>query len=149
METTKQIEVLNDIIQINNDRIKGYNTAIKNLEESIDLNQLFANMAEQSQHFNHDLREEVKRLGGNPETSTTAAGSIYRTWMDVKATFGGTDRASILSSCEFGEDAAKKAYKMAVDNEDLNSSQRDVLRKQQAIQLEAHDKIKALRNQAS
>jgi hypothetical protein len=33
--------------------------------------------------------------------------------MDVKVSFSGNDRQAILESCEFGEDAAQKAYKDA------------------------------------
>ena len=146
MSTGNQIEVLNDLIQINNDRIEGYNKAIKNMEDGTDLRLLFSSMVEQSQHFAHDLREEVRKLGGEPEKGTTAAGKIYRTWMDVKAQFGGTDRESILNSCEFGEDAAKNAYKMALENNDLNEAQRDLIHRQQSEQLSAHNRIKGLRD---
>lgn len=56
MDTKAQIETLNDLLQINNDRIEGYNTAIKNLDDGTDLRLLFSSFVEQSQHFNHDLR---------------------------------------------------------------------------------------------
>jgi len=38
--------------------------------------------------------------------------------MDVKNTFTGDDRHSVLESCEGGEDAALKAYKDALDADD-------------------------------
>src|SRR5687768_14420281 len=98
MGSTNQIEVLNDLIQINNDRIEGYHKAIKMLEDGKDLKLLFSRMVEESQHFNHDLRQEVRKLGGDPEKGTTVSGKLYRGWMDVKATFGGDDRESVLNS---------------------------------------------------
>lgn len=66
--------------------------------------------------------------------------------MEVKAKLGGSDRESILSSCEFGEDAAKNAYQTAIDSSDLSIDQKNLVVKQHSELLSAHDKIKMLRN---
>ena len=50
METTAMTsEVLNDLIQINNDRIEGYEKALKELkDEDADLKDLFISMIDES-----------------------------------------------------------------------------------------------------
>ena len=108
------IDVLNDLVKINNDRIAGYERAIKECkDEDVDLKGLFRNMANESQEYVSELGDLILRSGGRPTDDTTAPGKIYRGWMDLKAAFTGSDRKSLLNSCEFGEDAAQKAYQAA------------------------------------
>ena len=84
--------------------------------------------------------------GDEPEEGTTIRGKIYRAWMGVKATFSGKDRKSVLESCEFGEDAAQRAYQSALEEDDLSSDVRQLLEQQKATLREAHDKVKKLRD---
>jgi uncharacterized protein (TIGR02284 family) len=67
--------------------------------------------------------------------------------MDVKAIFTGHDRKTVLSNCEFGEDAAQKAYKMALASDDLPAYIRVMLEEQKQSLKLSHDQIKALRDQ--
>ncbi|HEY4290420.1 MAG TPA: PA2169 family four-helix-bundle protein [Puia sp.] len=145
--TTETIEVLNDLIQINNDRIAGYEKAIKETKaEDDDLKVLFATMIAESHRIRIALSTEVQALGANIEHGTTTTGKIYRAWMDVKAAFGGNSRHAILSSCEAGEDNAQKAYRTALSR-DLPGFIRDLLTQQQEALRASHDEIKALRDQ--
>ena len=89
---------------------------------------------------------EVEKLGADVEEGTTTTGKIYRAWMDVKAVFTGSDRKTILNNCEFGEDAAQKAYKMALEAEGLLPHVRDMIESQKSTLRASHDEIKALRD---
>lgn len=145
--TTETIEVLNDLIQINNDRIAGYEKAIKETKaEDDDLKVLFATMIAESHRIRIALSTEVQALGANIEHGTTTTGKIYRAWMDVKAAFGGNSRHAILASCEAGEDNAQKAYRTALSR-DLPAFIRDLLTQQQEALRASHDEIKTLRDQ--
>src|SRR5258705_7673509 len=111
MENKIAVEVLNDLIKINNDRIEGYEKAAENVGKSdVMLKTLFYQIAEESQDYKKELTDRVRALGGEPATSSTVPGKIYRAWMDVKVTFAGDDARATLDSCEYGEDAALKAY---------------------------------------
>ncbi|MBL7713601.1 MAG: PA2169 family four-helix-bundle protein [Chitinophagaceae bacterium] len=148
MTNESQIEVLNDLVRINNDRIEGYGKAIENMKEDNGLlNPLFSSLQQDSRKNNQDLNAEISKLGGTPDTGTTTGGKIYRAWMDVKATFGGDDAKAILESCEGGEDAAKRAYQTAMESGDLAGDTAALVARQQGDQRAAHDKIKALRDQ--
>jgi len=142
------VEVLNDLIQINNDRIAGYNRAADETDtEDLDLKAIFNRMADESRKYVSELTEEVVRIGGEPTSSTTASGKIYRAWMDVKATFTGHDRKSVLASCEFGEDAAQKAYDAALStDESLPMEIRQLIANQKASLKTSHDVIKKYRD---
>ena len=148
MEDNKKVtEVLNDLIEINNDRITGYERALKELkDESSDLRILFEGYIDQSRNIRNQLGTEVQALHGKMDEGTTASGKIYRAWMDVKAVFTGKDRQTVLENCEFGEDAAQKAYKSALNTEGLPAFILDLIQKQQQELKSAHDEVKALRD---
>ena len=149
MEKSKEIiEVLNDLVLINNDRIVGYQRAIKELkQEDNDLRSLFDQMILESQQIKSDLTREIQVLRGNVEEGTTGMGKIYRAWMDVKAVFTGENRHTVLSNCEAGEDAAQSAYSKALQSDSLPAFIREMLTRQQATLKDSHDEIRDLRNQ--
>src|SRR6476660_2665953 len=91
MKTEKTIDVLNELIQINNDRIEGYRTASEETEES-DLKSFFSELKATSINNNSELRSEVTRLGGTPTDETKITGKFFRVWMDVKAAITGKNR---------------------------------------------------------
>ena len=141
-------ETLRDLIRINNDRVTGYSKAATQTEEQ-ELQSLFSQLSQQSRQFASELRSLVSDSDNNVTDETTTAGKIYRTWMDVKATFGGDDRKGILASCEFGEDAAQKAYKEALEDDDLTPDVRATIEEQKATLRQAHDKIRMMRDTAA
>lgn len=145
--TTETIEVLNDLVAINNDRIAGYERALKELSaEDNDLRSLFADMVRESMEIRNTLATEVQVSGGEVETGTTNSGKIYRAWMDVKAAFTGNSRHAVLANCEMGEDAAQRAYDSALSVEELPDYIRQILTGQQQTLRSSHNKIKMLRD---
>ena len=147
-QNENNLEVLNDLIVINNDRTAGYEKAADEAREiDVDLRAIFSRMADESRQYAMELTAEVVKLGGEPATGTTASGKIYRAWMDVKATFTGKDRHSLLSSCEYGEDAAQKAYEDALTTEgELSGDIRQLIAAQKATLKTSHDLIKQYRD---
>lgn len=143
----KTTEILNDLIEINNDRIEGYKKAAKQTDEH-DLKMLFNEMTAQSNQYVSELKVHVTTVGETSTNDTTFKGKIYRSWMDIKAGFGGDDRKGILCSCEFGEDAAQKAYEAALKHSEITGEIRALLIKQEKSLNTSHDKIKRMRDKA-
>ncbi|MEP7376322.1 MAG: PA2169 family four-helix-bundle protein [Chitinophagaceae bacterium] len=144
----KTAEVLNDLVRINNDRIAGYDRAAKETDANdVDLQAIFRQMSAESRSYVNDLSKYVATSGKKVETDTTVAGKIYRAWMDVKATFSGKDRKAILSSCEYGEDAAQKAYDTALSSDaELSTEIRQLIMDQKTSLKRSHDRIKKMRD---
>ncbi|CAN5197106.1 PA2169 family four-helix-bundle protein [soil metagenome] len=144
----KLVDVLNDLVEINNDRVTGYIKAAGEAKSTdVDLEATFHKMADDSRKYAAELTQRVKDLGGEPSTGTTNSGKVYRVWMDVKATFTGNDRKAILENCEFGEDAAQKAYKMALGSDaEIDADSRQLITDQQSSLKTAHDLIKKYRD---
>ena len=147
MNLEKQAETLNDLVLINNDRVKGYQKAIDELKpEDSDLASIFQERVDQSRRFGEELVVHVHRSGEDVAEGTMASGKIYRAWMDVKAFFSGNNRKAILENCEFGEDAALRAYEEALKCENLTPEQRALVIRQQTEIQASHNQIKSMRD---
>ena len=150
MENANTVDILNDLAAILNDRIEGYTKAKNELEgKEPDLNQLCLDLIDESRTLRMELGTEVQALKGETETDTTQRGKVYRVWMDIKAVFTGADRHAVLAACEYGEDAAQKAYKAALAEEELPANLRSLIETQKQTLRASHDKVKALRDAAA
>ncbi len=105
---------------MNSDRISGYQKAIGLLprEDEHDLKKQFNSKILESYHYMNELVDLVHKMGGNVVLGGTISGKFYRAWMDFNSLFDGGNRDTILKNCIYGEEAAKRAYEMAlVDHE--------------------------------
>ena len=145
MDKDKSIEVLNTLIEINNDRIAGYETASNETDEA-DLKALFSGLMQTSQKCKAELIIEVIKLGGTPIEGTKTTGKLFRVWMDIKSALTGKDRKAILNSCEFGEDIAIDTYRIALRHnlDDINSEQQVLLNDQLLLIEAGHSKVNSL-----
>lgn len=142
--------VLEDLIKINNDRIEGYEKALKDLKpEDTDLRLLFLRAIDQSRAIKMTLGNELQILGESIPSGTSGSGAIHRAWLEVKATFTGHGRHAILASCEFGEDAAQKAYESALSSEKLPEYLSSIVLEEKQDLKSIHDDIKALRDRSA
>ncbi len=143
------ISTLNDLIEINNDRIVGYETANKETKDA-DLHIIFSKFLETSKKNVDELKGRVLEVGGDTEKGTNVTGKLHRLWMDFKATFSENNRASILSSCEFGDDVAVKTYKENLDGnlENLDAALQSLIMKQQAAIEKEYNEIVLLQKVA-
>lgn len=142
------VNILNDLIRINNDRIAGYQRAINETKDlDIDLKATFNNMIGESEKYRSELADLVTRYGGTVPKDNTLAGKIYRVWMDLKATFTGADRRAILENCEYGEDAAQRVYEESLSRrEELTAEAAALIEDQQRSLKLSHDLIKKYRD---
>lgn len=145
----KTTTILNELVEINNDRVAGFEKAIADInDENIDLKGVFLEYSSQSRKFSQELVALVAGLGEEAETGNSIAGTLHRAWIDVKALFGGSDRTSILNEAERGEDAIKAAYKLALEKGELGGEALSTVSRQAEDIKAAHDAIKALRDAA-
>lgn len=144
------VETLNDLILIHNDRVDGFERALKELgQNNTELHAVFLAMIDQSHQLKLALATEVAAAGKDIETGHTTSGTLHRTWLDIKSKFTGHSTHNIMEECEFGEDAIKKAYASALEEEHLPAFIRQLLQEQQVALQDAHDKIKVLRDSTS
>lgn len=142
----ERIDQLNRLVTINNDRIEGYHKAAEQTHDP-DLKTLFGQYAEQSARFKMELADEIRSLDGEISEGTSTSGQLYQAWMDVRQALSNNDKKAVLKSCEFGEDAALKAYdKAAGSNLPFSPGCQRRIESQRAELRDAHDSIKSLRD---
>jgi uncharacterized protein (TIGR02284 family) len=145
MNKEKSIVVLNNLIEINNDRIQVYETATIVIEES-DLKDLFSEFQKTSEIFKSELAEEVQKMGGIPVDVIKKNNFFVKLWMNFKAKLIDKDKEDILNTLEYKEFVAIKSYKETLaDNFDHLTVELLIILKSQQILLTAHhDKVKKL-----
>src|SRR2546428_392672 len=122
--TEEMIEVLNDLVKVHNDRIAAYEKAIAEAKDlDIDLKALFEQMITQSKQYKNELCQSIEKCEAVVDDDTSSSGKIYRAWMEIKRNFTESDRLSILTSCEFTEDATQRAYEAALQSNDLHEEE--------------------------
>ncbi|WP_437918177.1 ferritin-like domain-containing protein [Sphingobacterium sp. LRF_L2] len=140
---------IRELVDINNDRIAGFQKAIDDLsEENSDLKGIFEQYRNQSQYFSQELNALIALQGEDKEKGNTFGGTLHRAWIDVKSLFVTNDRVSILNEVERGEDAIKAAYKIVLDNGEVDAEILSTVMNQALEIRTAHDDIKALRDKA-
>jgi uncharacterized protein (TIGR02284 family) len=147
--TEKALDVINDLIKINNDRAAGFEKAGKDLKEDENgLITVFNKLSMESRENVAELTGLAQQFGEEAAEGTSTSGDLHRAWIDIKSAFTGSDITAILNECERGEDAAKAAYKDALDPEnELDPELEQALFAQQRGIVEGHDLIKSLRDQ--
>lgn len=139
----KTCNVLNDLIKINNDRVERYTWASNEYKNNAaEWENIFQKMIEQSKNYITGLNNLFTKYGGAIVDGTITMGKIYSTWSDLQITFSAGDRKHILDACEIGEDAAQRAYKMALEEYELGEEARSLIAKQKNSLLDSHDLIK-------
>ena len=72
----------------------------------------------------YGMRSELSGLirgkGGDENNTTTVAGGLHRTWIDLKNSLLGDREESTLKNVAFGEKASIEAYENALESGDLD-----------------------------
>jgi uncharacterized protein (TIGR02284 family) len=144
-KTTPQ-RTLKSLIQILHDGQLGFKKASENVKDT-NLKSTFSNFSLQRAKFAGELESELLALGEEDpqKEGSTITGGLHRGWIDVKSALTGHTDHAVLSEAERGEDAAKKAYKDALET-DLPANVREIV-SAQAFEIQAaHDEVKRLRD---
>lgn len=150
MESNEQkLALLNRAIEINNDRIAGYEKAIELVanENLSDLQSLFEQYKKQSRQFVSEIEPFLANVGATIEEGTKVSGKIFRTWMDIKSSVAASTEQAVLDSCEEGEDEFKRTYQRILEDALVDCPEvADLMRSQLVQQEAAHKHIKELRD---
>ncbi|MFC3160431.1 conserved hypothetical protein [Chryseobacterium arachidis] len=120
MNNENTVSVLNDLLNITNDRIEGFSKVEDKVWDThSSLKADYDQMVAQSQTMKNDLIQLINGKGGEADNTTSTAGAIHRAWIDVKNSFVADKDESTLENVVFGERAAIDAYQDALDSGDL------------------------------
>lgn len=138
-----QTDTLNSLLKTTIDSINGYENSAKELSSG-QLQEIFRQRANDRQEVVQRLREEVRRLGGDPATSGSAMGEMHHVWEDLKGAVTGHDDKAIINQTENAEDYLKKQYEDALDK--LSGDSRQVVEQCYQQVRQGHDQISELKH---
>ncbi|WP_318312614.1 ferritin-like domain-containing protein [Flagellimonas crocea] len=140
----KEIEdSINDIIQKNEDAIKGYEKAAENAKE-IGLKNYFRTKCKERKNFLVGLKASVPALDTRDDVDGSAKGAMHRAWMDVKAFFSADNDESMLEEAIRGDKAAVEEYNEVLANTDLPIETAEIIREQRDWIVKNLEKIKRM-----
>jgi uncharacterized protein (TIGR02284 family) len=125
MDQDKQIDTLNSLLETTIDSVKGYRNSAEELSSE-------------------RLREEVRRLGGDPADSGSAMGQVHHVWEDLKGAITGHDNEAIVKQTEAAEDYLKTQYEDALKK--LDGDARQVVEQCYQKVRQGHDEISSLKH---
>ena len=100
------------MIEYSKDGEKSFREAAENPKKP-ELKGFFIQRASACATATSGIQSDVRRRGGDSETSTSLAGGLHRGWLNFKAIVTGKDDGAILNEVERGESHALKAHREA------------------------------------
>lgn len=147
MQNDQAVSTLNDLIETCKDGELGFKAAADGVTNP-QMRSTFLEYSRQRAEMARALQEEVRRLGGDPEKSGSVGGTMHRGWLDIKSVVTGKNDHAIAAEAERGEDVAKNAYEKALTLS-LPASAQTLVQQQANKVREAHDRVRALRDQVA
>lgn len=144
-EHSTEISTLNTLIATTIDSITGYEDSAQNIDNDR-LREIFRQRANERQQVVQELREEVRRLGGDPEDSGSFMGKAHQRFEDLKAAVTGRDEKSIINEVERGEDYLKEKWQAALHSGDLKGETHDLIERLYQSVKSGHDQISQLKH---
>lgn len=109
MKNSEIIDLLNNLIAKSYDAEEGYKTVAENTDNP-SLKAFLYGRSQQRYDFGHELKDEIKRLGGDVDKGTTVLADLHHAWINFKTTFASNDEAAILEEAKRGEENALEEY---------------------------------------
>lgn len=145
MDRETDISTLETLTTTLIDSINGYEDAAKDIDNSR-FQQIFRERASERRQVVDDLRNEIRRLGGDPADEGSFMGKTHQRWMDLKSAVTGGDEQRIINSVEAGEDYLKEKFETALESGDLTSEPRQVIERAYQSVRSGHDQISQLKH---
>jgi uncharacterized protein (TIGR02284 family) len=140
-----EISTLNTLIATTIDSITGYENSARDIDNDR-FAQIFRERASERQQVVQDLRDEVRRLGGNPEDDGSFLGKTHQRFEDLKAAVTGQDEQAIINEVERGEDYLKEKFEAALNSDSLSGEARSVVERCYQSVRSGHDQMSQLKH---
>lgn len=144
-EHSEAISTLNTLIATTIDSVTGYEDSAQNIDNER-FREIFRQRASERQEVVQQLREEVRRLGGDPEDSGSFLGKAHQRFEDLKAAVTGRDEKSIINEVERGEDYLKEKWQAALQSGSLQGESHDLIESCYQSIKSGHDQMSQLKH---
>ena len=148
MSNKHAISILNDLIKTTLDSMKGFHEAAEDARDTRSA-ATFTEFAQDRSQVASQLQDEVRRLGGEPENSSSFIAAAHRGFMDLKQAISGKNDNALVSEVERGEDHIKSKFEDALEDDKLGDETRQVIERAYQSVRAGHDRASALKHSIS
>jgi uncharacterized protein (TIGR02284 family) len=136
----KGVGELQHLTELIKDGQEGYRMAADDAKNPA-LKALFLKNSEQRAQFLAKVREELVRLGGDPDEGTSVKGAIHRGVINVRTAATGNDDKALVHEVLRGEKAALEEYQETL-SKDLPEDTRKLVEKQRDAIQDTYNQVK-------
>jgi len=149
MSSDHALRVLQQLMAACRDAELGYQLSAAEVSDP-DLARIFGEYAAQRAKFVFELQQRIRTLRGDPEPGLagTLGGSLHRAWIDLEAALRADELHTVLTECERGEGLSVAAYRLALQEHDIDEQTRRLIQQQYESVQAAHDRVRQLRDSA-
>jgi uncharacterized protein (TIGR02284 family) len=139
------VEVLNGLIKTTLDSVGGYRDAAESVDDT-QCKTLFRDRASMRQQLASKLQQEVRMLGGEPQTDQGVVGKMHNKFVELKSAVTGSSDKAVVDEVERGEDHIKERFEDALEDGELPASVRTTVGSAyQSIKAD-HDEISRIKH---
>lgn len=139
------INDLNLLLTRNHHALIGYKKASQKVGEE-ELRLFFHQQVRLRKTFEQELKEEIRKLGGQIVKHMSLSNAFQFQWMDLKGFLGATDRKVLLIEVIKGEQEALEDYEEVLSHQAIQNHPRvkDFIVEERGLLLKALDRLRQL-----
>ena len=116
--------VFKSLVDTTFDSVEGYRQAAEKADDT-QLTQALQNRCEQREQTLQQMNAELERQGDELVTKGTITGEMHQMWQSITSAFGSDE--SVAERIEEGEDYIKNKFQEALESDQLEASERNVV----------------------
>lgn len=126
--TDRNVKVLNSVTKTLIDSCKGYEKCAEVSDDSYRLQSEFSRRQNERKQLVHDFQNQVRTLGGEPETDGSMAGAVHRGFTRFSSVFR-DDETAAISALDDGEEFLAEKIEDKLEDHDLSPQTTQLLQK--------------------
>ena len=129
--TNSNIKALNKVTETLIDSYDGYSKCLEVAQDDYALRQQFMSRAEERASLINEFQNQVRSLGGEPETDGSVLASAHRKFINVASIFQDNEKAAI-SALDDGEEFLAEKCETCLDEDGLTANTQTLIRRAHA-----------------
>lgn len=147
-DKSHDIKVLNSLIETTIDSVDGYRRSAQEATNSR-FSAAFLERASEREEIVSKLRDQVRRLGGEPADDGTVLASAHRAFLSLRDKVTGTDDESVIAEVDHGESYLNGKWETALQDNDLSAETRSLIQQCYSSVREGRDTFRRLHEDIS
>ena len=147
-DKSHDIKVLNSLIETTIDSVDGYRRSAQEATNSR-FSAAFLERASEREEIVSKLRDQVRRLGGEPADDGTVLASAHRAFLSLRDKVTGTDDAAVVAEVDHGESYLNGKWETALQDNDLSAETRSLIQQCYSSVREGRDTFRRLHEDIS